>query len=374
MCQHVLHFVVVVEQAIAVQPLNAALFDLHGRRHKAIRADDLQILLIPQDQVQIIIVVAVGVPAFAAPFLHRAKGNLAQAAQLPQQRGVFLAVALPKIDGFPVAGFAQRFGLRQRALQSGPVFRTGNRALGFKDAGHSLAKTHHVLTALLGHLTRRKGGAVPVMPRNLLADFNRQLAVAAAEHLLHQQQHRQRRGDQRAGVKEQAVVRLNMHRQQRDAQLAGEFDKARVPFLIANAFARGAGNFACREEDQYARVLQVLFHLHQRRLRRPAAHIVHRNKQRAEGLKVGQHPVGHDFNVAPHAGDGVQQRQTVQRTRRVVGNDDQRAMFGDLFEIAGGNGAENIQVFQNLLHHIQSFQVAVGGGKLLKLVFVEQSF
>jgi hypothetical protein len=34
-------------------------------------------------------------------------------------------------------------------------------------------------------------------------------------------------------------------------------------------------------------------------------------------------------------------------------------MFGDLFEIAGGNGAENIKVFQNLLHHIQSFQVAV---------------
>ena len=61
---------------------------------------------------------------------------------------------------------------------------------------------------------------MPVMPRNLLADFNRQLAVAAAEHLLHQQQHRQRRGDQRAGVKEQAVVRLNMHRQQRGAQLA----------------------------------------------------------------------------------------------------------------------------------------------------------
>lgn len=85
-CQHVLHFVVVVEQAIAVQPLNAALFDLHGRRHKAIRPDDLQILLIPQDQVQIIIVVAVGVPTFAAPFLHRAKGNLAQAAQLAQQR------------------------------------------------------------------------------------------------------------------------------------------------------------------------------------------------------------------------------------------------------------------------------------------------
>ena len=212
------------------------------------------------------------------------------------------------------------------------------------------------------------------MPGNLLADFNRQLAMAAAEHLLHQQQHGQRRGDQRAGIEEQAVMRLNMHRQQRGAQLAGEFDKARVPFFIANALARGAGNFSGREEDQHACVLQMLFHLHQGRFRRPAAHIVHRNKQRAEGLKVGQHPVGHDFNVASHAGDGVHQRQAIQRTRRVVGNNDQRAMFGDLFKIAGGNGAENIKVFQNLLHHIQSFQVAVCCGKLLKFVFVKQSF
>ena len=89
---------------------------------------------------------------------------------------------------------------------------------------------------------------------------------------------------------------------------------------------------------------------------------------------MGQHPVGHDFNIAPHAGNGVHQRQAVQRTRRVVGNNDQRAMFGDLFEIAGGNGAENIKVFQNLLHHIQAFQVAMCGGKLPEFVFVEQSF
>jgi hypothetical protein len=31
-------------------------------------------------------------------------------------------------------------------------------------------------------------------------------------------------------------------------------------------------------------------------------------------------------------------------------------MFGDLFEIAGGNGAADIEVFQHLLHHIQPFR------------------
>lgn len=50
------------------------------------------------------------------------------------------------------------------------------------------------------------------------------------------------------------------------------------------------------------------------------------------------------------------------------------AVFGDLFEVAGGNGAVNIKVFQYLLHHIQPFQVTVAGGKLLKFVFVKQSF
>ena len=135
---------------------------------------------------QIIVIVAVGVPAFTAPFLHRAKRNLTQAAQFAQKRRLFLPVALPQVDGFTVAGFTQTLRLRQLAFQGGPVFRTGNGALGFEDARQSLAKTHHVLTALLGHLTRRKGSAMPVMPRNLLADFNRQLAMASAEHLLHQ--------------------------------------------------------------------------------------------------------------------------------------------------------------------------------------------
>ena len=154
MLQYVLHFFVVVEQAVTVQSLDAALFHLHGRWHKAVRADNLEVIIIPQNKVQIVIIVAVGIPALSAAFLHGAKGNLAQSPQLAQQRRLFLPVALPQIDGFTIAGFAQTFGLRQLPLQRGPVFRAGNGALGFKDARQSLAKSYHVLTALLGHLTR----------------------------------------------------------------------------------------------------------------------------------------------------------------------------------------------------------------------------
>lgn len=103
---------------------------------------------------QIVIIVAVRIPPLPAAFLHGTKGNLAQPPQLAQQRRLFLPVALPKIDGLTIARFSQTLGLRQFSLQRGSVFRAGNGALGFKDARQSLAKTYHVLTTLLGHLTR----------------------------------------------------------------------------------------------------------------------------------------------------------------------------------------------------------------------------
>jgi hypothetical protein len=72
--------------------------------------------------------------------------------------------------------------------------------------------------------------------------------------------------------------------------------------------------------------------------------IIHRDKQRAQGLKVGQHAVGDHFDIAAHAGNRIQERQAVQRAGGVVGDNDQRAMFGDLFEIVRRDGAADIEV------------------------------
>jgi len=44
---------------------------------------------------------------------------------------------------------------------------------------------------------------------------------------------------------------------------------------------------------------------------------------------------------------------------------------GDLFEVVSRKGTEDIEMVQNLFHHIQPFQVAVVGGKLPELLFVE---
>jgi hypothetical protein len=117
-----------VEQAVAIDPFQAALFQLHGGRHKAIGADDFQVLFIPQNQVQVVVIIAVNVAAFAAAFAHRAKGNLAQAAQLAQQRRIFLTVALPQIDDFAICRAPEALRLAEFALKQGAILGTGNGA------------------------------------------------------------------------------------------------------------------------------------------------------------------------------------------------------------------------------------------------------
>ncbi len=47
---------------------------------------------------------------------------------------------------------------------------------------------------------------------------------------------------------------------------------------------------------------------------------------------MGQHPVGNNPDVAAHAGNGVQQRQPIQRASGVVRYHNEWAVFGDLFE------------------------------------------
>lgn len=209
-----------------------------------------------------------------------------------------------------------------------------------------------------------------MVPADLLADFHRQAAVATAKHLLHQQQHRQLRREQGGGIKQQAVAGGDINRQQRGAEFARQFDKAGVPLFIADPGARGAGDLPRREEDQHPTILQLLLHQGERRFPCPSAHVIHRNKQRTQRRQMRQHAVGHHFHVPAHAGEGIQQRQSVQRTGGVIRDNNQRAVGGDLFEVVSRKGTEDIKMLQNLFHHIEPFQVTVVGGKLLKFRFV----
>ncbi|AMO50347.1 Hypothetical protein AKI40_3970 [Enterobacter sp. FY-07] len=88
---------------------------------------------------------------------------------------------------------------------------------------------------------------------------------------------------------------------------------------------------------------------------------------------MGQHTVGDHFDIAANTGNGIHQRQPVERTGGVVGDNDQGAMFGDLFKIVSRNGAADLQVFKHLLNHIQPFQVGMAFRKLLELAFIKQS-
>ena len=124
-----------MEQAVAVDAVQAALCQLHRGRHKAVGADDFKVCFIPQNQMQIVVVIAVNVASFAAAFPHRAKGDFPQAAQFAQHRRIFLAVALPEINHFAVRRAPQGFRPAQFALEQGAVFGTGDSAFAFKYAG-----------------------------------------------------------------------------------------------------------------------------------------------------------------------------------------------------------------------------------------------
>jgi hypothetical protein len=134
--QDVVHSPVVVEQTVAVDPLQAALCQLDGRRHKAVSADDLEVFFIPQDQMQIVVVIPVDIPPFAAAFPTARK---AISRRRPSSRSsVLLTVALPEVNHFAIGGAAQAFGLVQFAFEPRPIFRAGDGAFSFELPGSPL--------------------------------------------------------------------------------------------------------------------------------------------------------------------------------------------------------------------------------------------
>ena len=155
MLQNIVHARVVMEQAVAVDAVQAALFQLHRGRHKAVSADDFQVFFIPQNQMQIVVVVTVNVATFAAAFAHRAEGDFPQAAQFAQHRRIFLAAALPEINHFAIRRAPQRFRPAQFALEQGAVFGSGDSAFAFKYAGLPFCQQLQVAIAAFGQLANR---------------------------------------------------------------------------------------------------------------------------------------------------------------------------------------------------------------------------
>jgi hypothetical protein len=113
---------------------------------------------------QIVVVIPVDIPPFAAAFPDRAEGDFPQASQLAQQRRVLLAVALPEVNHFAIGGAAQAFGLVQFAFEQRPVFRTGDGAFGFELPRQPFAQLFKVLIAAAGKLASAGLGIEPARP------------------------------------------------------------------------------------------------------------------------------------------------------------------------------------------------------------------
>lgn len=110
---------------------------------------------------QIVIIVAIDIAAFTAAFADRPEGDLPQTAQFAQQRRLFLAVALPQINQLTVRGFAQTFGFCQLAFEQRAVFRAGDRAFAFKQAGVSFTEALDVAVAAVRQFAGGKRRLLP---------------------------------------------------------------------------------------------------------------------------------------------------------------------------------------------------------------------
>lgn len=112
---------------------------------------------------QIVVVIPVDIPPFAAAFPDRAEGDFRRR---PSSRssGASSAVALPEVNHFAIGGAAQAFGLVQFAFEQRPVFRTGDGAFGFKPPRQPFAQLFKVLIAAAGKLASAGLGIEPARP------------------------------------------------------------------------------------------------------------------------------------------------------------------------------------------------------------------
>ena len=124
-------------------------------------------------------------------------------------------------------------------------------------------------------------------------------------------------------VEQRRVARLHPHRQHRRAAAAGETHEAAPPARVAHAARPQPRHLAGREHDHAFLVLQrPLDRAHAVRAGTPAQH-AQRQQQVRQRFDQRQHVVGDDAHVAPHPADEIQQRQRVQRPRRMVGDHQQ---------------------------------------------------
>lgn len=113
---------------------------------------------------QIVVIIPVDIPPFAAAFANRAEGDFPQASQLAQQRRLLLTVALPEVNHFAIGGAARAFSLVQFAFEPRPIFRAGDGAFSFELPGQPFAQLLKVLIAAAGKFASAGLGIEPARP------------------------------------------------------------------------------------------------------------------------------------------------------------------------------------------------------------------
>ena len=278
---------------------------------------------VPDHDVLVPWVVVVQVAAAPGALADLAEGQLAQAAQLQQQRGT--GGAGGQQDLLAIGGLAQlgrcgnAGGDPRRRHRRRQRLGTGERSgrVGRAVAAQRVQRTAH------GQQLRARVTALAQLHR--LADAQPQRAATTGEHLTCQQRGTGRLEQGRGAVEQRRVARLHPHRQHRCPGGAGKADEPALPAAIADAAQRQARDLAGREHDHALLGGQRLLHRMQAAALRLAAENAHRQQQILQRCDRPQQVIGHDPHVAAYTADRVQQRQRIQGSGRVIGDDQQAA-------------------------------------------------
>ena len=317
----------VLEQGRRIEAADAVRGQHRRAARDAVGTRDLRRRVVPQHDVFVPAVPGIDVDRAAGALAHRAKGELAQAADLAQQRRIGGQRADP--DLLAVAGFAEEAHPGDASAHQGRIDRMGDRvgtACAFRWNAFAAGADRIQLAAdRLEH-----GRAIHVIGNpTRVADAQHDAPCAPGEHLARQQGGAGRLEQRGRPVEQRGVAGLDTHRQHRRIAGAGEAQEAAPPAGVAHAARSKTGDLAGREHDHALAVGECRVHRAQAVRGRSPAEDAHRQQQVLNVVQRGQDVVGDDAHVATHLAYRIQQRQCIERAGRMVGDEQQRAVRRD---------------------------------------------
>ena len=151
------------------------------------------------------------------------------------------------------------------------------------------------------------------------------------------------------------------------------FKKSPVPRSVFDALEAEPADLACREYDYRLLSGKGFGNSFDMSLSACSRHVRYGQEQSAERRNVHQQVVGDNLHIRAYPMYQFQESKAVEGADRMVGNDHHLTGSGDVFSLGVGHGKTEVEIVQYLLDELDTLQMRISLGKILKGLFVEES-